>query len=333
MTFDSILADLKAKKYSPIYFLMGDESYFIDRITDYIAQNVLTETEKAFNQMVLYGKDVEIGEVIDSAKRFPMMAPNQVIIVREAQNIRNIDDLIYYVRSPLKSTILVINYKYKTLDKRKKLYTELSQHAILFESKKLYEDKIPDWITKYLKSKGLEIQPTAALMITEFLGNDLCKVANELDKLILTLPKGENLVTPNHIEENIGISKEYNNIELQNALVKGDHLKAFRIANHFAHDQKNNPFVVTIGVLYSFFNKVLVYYFLPDKSKQSVAAALKINPFFVSDYQQAAKKFPPKKAVEIISCLREYDLKSKGVNNISAEPGDLLKELIYKILN
>lgn len=333
MTFDSILADLQAKKYSPIYFLMGDEPYFIDRITEFIAQNVLTETEKAFNQLVLYGKDVEIVEVIDSAKRFPMMAKNQVIIVKEAQNIRNIDDLVYYARSPLKSTILVINYKYKTLDKRKKLFGELSKGAVLFESKKLYEDKIPDWITKYIKLKGLEIQPTAALLLTEFLGNDLCKVANELDKLVITLPKGENLVTPLHIEENIGISKEYNNIELQNALVKKDHLKAFRIVNHFAHDQKNNPFVVTIGVLYSFFNKVLVYYFLPDKSKPAVAAALKINPYFVADYQQAAKVFPPKKAVEVISYLREYDLKSKGVRNVSTDAGELLKELIYRILN
>lgn len=333
MTFESILQDLKNKKYAPVYFLMGDEPYFIDQITDYIAGNVLEESEKAFNQTVLYGKDVDAASVINTAKRFPMMSEYQVVIVKEAQNIKNIDDLQYYVQNPLKSTILVINYKYKKLDKRKKLYKEVEKKGVLFESKKLYEDKVPDWITRYLKIKGLSIQPTAALLLTEFLGAELSKVAMELDKLVLTVPQGEKLITSVHIEENIGISKDYNNIELQNALVKRDHLKAFRIVDHFAHDQKNNPLVVTLGMLYSFFNKIIVYYFLQDKSKMSVASALKINPYFVSDYQQAAKVFPVKKSVEIVSLLREYDLKSKGVGNVSTTPGELLKELVYRILN
>lgn len=333
MTFESILQDLKNKKYAPIYFLMGDESYFIDKITDYIANNVLEESEKAFNQTVLYGKDVDAAAVINTAKRFPMMSEHQVVIVKEAQNIRNIEDLQYYVQNPLNSTLLVINYKYKKLDKRKKLYKEVDKKGVLFESKKLYEDKVPDWITKFLKSKGFDIQPTAALLLTEFLGADLSKVAMELEKLIITLPSGEKLITPVHIEENIGISKDFNNIELQNALIKKDHLKAFRIVDHFAHNQKSNPLVVTLGMLFSFFNKITVYYFLQDKSKMAVASALKINPYFVADYQRAAKVFPVKKSVEIISLLREYDLKSKGVGNVSTPPGELLKELVYRILN
>lgn len=333
MTFDSILSDLKNKKYAPIYFLMGDESYFIDKITDYIANNVLSEADKAFNQTILYGKDVDIASVINAAKRFPMMAEHQVIVVKEAQNIRAIEDLVYYAENPLKSTLLVINYKYKKLDKRKKLYKILDKSAVLFESKRLYDNQVPDWITKYLKVKKIEIQPTGALLLTEFLGVDLSKIAMELDKLMITLPEGEKLITPTHIEENIGISKDFNNIELQKALVKRDQLKAFRIVDHFAQNQKNNPFPVTIAMLYGFFNKVLVYYFLKDKSKMSVATALKINPYFVADYQNAARVFPPKKAVEIVSHLREYDLKSKGVGSLSATPGDLLKELVFKILN
>ncbi len=333
MTFDKILSDLKQKKYAPVYFLMGDESYFIDQITNYIAENVLNESDKAFNQTVLYGKDVDIASVINAAKRFPMMAEHQVIIVKEAQNIASIDDLAYYVEKPLKSTLLVLNYKYKTIDKRKKLYKLLDKSAVLFESKKLYEDKIPDWITKYLASKKLEIQPTGSLLLTEFLGTDLGKIVMELDKLIITLPPGDKLITPQHIEENIGISKDFNNFELQKALVKRDHLKAYRIVDHFAQNQKSNPFPVTISILYGFFSKVLVYYFLKDKSQGSVAKVLKINPYFVRDYQFACGVFPPKKTVEIISFLREYDLKSKGVGNLSANPGDLLKELVFKILN
>ncbi len=333
MTFETILSDLKKKTYSPIYFLMGDEPYFIDKITEFIAANVLEESEKAFNQTILYGKDVDAPAVINAAKRFPMMSKYQVVIIKEAQNIRNIDDLHYYVQKPLESTLLVINYKYKKLDKRKKLFKEVNKKGVLFESKKIYEDKVPDWITKYLKVKGFEIQPTAALLLTEYLGAELSKIAMELDKLMITIPSGEKLITPAYIEENIGISKDFNNLELQNALIKRDHLKAFRIIDHFAHDQKNNPLVVTIGMLYSFFNKIIVYYFLQDKSKMAVASALKINPYFVPDYQRAAKVFPVKKAVEVISLLREYDLKSKGVGNVSTPPGDLLKELVYRILN
>lgn len=333
MKFDQIMADLKRKNYSPVYFLMGEEPYYIDEITEYIAENVLNETEKVFNQTVIYGKDTDIGTVINAAKRFPMMASNQVVIVKEAQNIKNIDDLIYYVEKPLKSTVLVLAYKYKELDKRKKLYLALDKHAVVFNSEKLYEDKIPNWISEYLHSKGYGITPDAAVLLTEFLGSDLGKIVNELTKLFLSLPQGSTKITSDIIERNIGISKDYNNFELQKAIATKDALKANRIILHFAKNPNDNPFVLTISSLYGYFIKVFKYHFLPDKSKGSVASALKIHPFFVGEYEAAAKRYPPAKLVQIIEWLREYDLKSKGVGSYSATHGDLLKELVFRIIH
>lgn len=334
MTFEQIISDLKNKIYKPIYFLSGEESYFIDLITKYIQDNALSENEKAFNQTIIYGKDVEIAAVINSAKRYPMMANYQVVIVKEAQNIKEIDDLVHYALNPLKSTILVINYKYKTLDKRKKLYKAINDNGVLFESKKLYDNEVPGWINAYLKKKNRTIDPSAGMLITEYLGNDLGKIANELEKLIITLPSGETNITAVHIEKNIGISKDYNNFELNKALTQKNVLKANRIVNYFANNPKDNPLVVTISMLYSFFSKVLVYHFIKNKTnKQEVAATLKVNPFFVADYEKAAKQYTPKKLVEIIALLREYDLRSKGLNSESTPDGELLKELIYKIIH
>jgi DNA polymerase III subunit delta len=333
MDYEKIITDLKQKKYAPIYILMGEETYYIDVITEYIANNVLTDNEKVFNQITLYGKDIDAIAIIDSARRFPMMASHQVIIVKEAQNIRNIEELVHYTEKPLKSTILVINYKYKTLDKRKKLYTSASKNGIVFNSEKLYEDKIPAWISKFLAQKGFSINPEAAALLTEYLGNDLGKIVNELEKLLLSLSDKSIRITPDIIEKNIGISKEYNNFELNKALVARDVLKANRIAAYFEKNPKDNPLVVTISSLFSFFQKVFTYHFLPDKSKTSVAGALKINPYFVSEYEQAAKRFSPAKLVEIFSALRESDVKSKGVGNSSISDPDLLKELIFKILH
>jgi DNA polymerase-3 subunit delta len=333
MKFDQIMSDLRNKKYAPIYFLMGEETYYIDEISEYIAANVLNETEKTFNQTVIYGKDSDIATVINAAKRFPMMANNQVIIVKEAQNIKNIENLIYYVEKPLKSTVLVINYKYKELDKRKKLFTTLDKSAVVFNSEKLYEDKIPGWISEYLHTKGYGITPDAAVLLTEFLGNDLSKIVNELTKLFITLPQGTTKISTDIIEKNIGFSKEYNNFELQKALATKDVLKANRIILHFAKNPADNPFVLTISSLYSYFIKVFKYHFLPDKSKTAVASALKIHPFFTGEYEAAARKYPPAKLVKIIEWLREYDLKSKGVGSYSASQGDLLRELVFKILH
>lgn len=333
MTFEKIFSDLQQRKFSPIYFLMGEEPYYIDKISDYICKYVLTEEEKSFNQTILYGKDADAAMITNTAKRFPMMAEHHVVVVREAQNVKDIENLIYYISQPLQSTILVINYKYKSLDKRKKFAKEIAKHAILFESKKLYEHQIPDWIINHLKEKDCEIQPPAALLLTEFLGNDLSKIEMELEKLLITLPPGTKQVSNQHIEENIGISKDYNTIELQKALVQKDALKAFRIVDYFGHNQKNNPINLIIASLYYFFNKVLLYAELKDKSRQNVVEKLRINAYFISDYQHAAKVYPTAKSVQIIHWLREYDLKSKGVGNLSATPRDLMKELVVKILN
>ncbi len=333
MDFNQILTDLKNKTYKPVYFLMGEETYFIDEITNYISANVLTETEKVFNHIVLYGKDIDAVAVIDAARRYPMMASHQIVIVKEAQNIRNIEELIHYTDKPLKSTILVINYKYKTLDKRKKLYTSIDKNGVVLNAEKLYESKVPDWISKYLAQNGFSISPESGALLTEFLGNDLGKIVNELSKLIITIPANTKRITTDMIEKNIGISKEFNNFELQKALVARDVLKSNRIIDYFEKNPKDNPFILTVSSLSSFFQKIFIYHFLKDKSKGNVAAALKINPYFVSEYEIAAKRYIPAKLVEIFSMLREYDLKSKGVGNTSASDGDLLKEMIYRIIH
>ena len=333
MTFEQILAELKKKYFRPIYLLMGEEAYFIDIITDYIAENALPEQEKAFNQVVMYGKDTNIYSLLDAANRFPMMSQHQVVIVKEAQNLKDIDKLQFYAEKPLKSTILVISHKYKPLDKRSKFYKALdkSKDAAVFESKKLYENQVPAWIDNYLKEHGYTIAPAASTLLTEYLGAELSKVANELNKLIITLPVNEKKITPEHIEANVGISKDYNLFELQNALGEKNVLKANRIIAYFAQNPNNNPIVMVISSLYSYFVKILTYHYLPDKSQ--AAAALKVNPFFVKQYEVSARKYPAPKIIQIISILRDYDLKSKGVGNSSASAGDLMREMIFKILH
>jgi len=332
MTYEEIIGNLQKKIYHPIYFLMGEETYFIDKISDYIADNVLTEAEKGFNQTVLYGKDIEPDTIMANARRFPMMANYQVIVVREAQNIKKIEDLEPYAKNPLNSTILVINYKYKTLDKRKTFAKLIDQKGILFESKKIYDNQLPTWISSYLKSQGYTIAPQAAAMISEYLGADLSKVANELDKLIISLPEGTQ-ITPDLVERNIGISKEFNVYELQNALGERDLLKANRIVNYFGANPSSNPVPVVISSLFSYFTKILNYHFLEDKSQNNVASALQVHPFFVKTYVSAAKNYNIKKLVEIVSILREYDMKSKGFGNNASSPADLQKEMVYKILH
>ncbi|TND02578.1 MAG: DNA polymerase III subunit delta [Bacteroidetes bacterium] len=332
MDFASILSDLKKKKYQPVYFLMGEEPYFIDVISDYVEKNILDESEREFNQTVLYGRDTDVGTIASEAKRYPMMAEHQVVIVKEAQNVRNIEDLEPYLQNPLTSTILVLCYKYKTLDKRKTFAKTVAKRGVLFESERLREYKIPDWINGYLKEKNYTVGPKASQLLTEYLGNDLGKITNELDKLMINLPPGTE-ITPDHIQDNIGISKDYNTFELNDALTKRDVVKANRIVNYFAANSKDHPMPVTIAALYSYFSKVLVYHFLQDKSKDAAARALGVHPFFVQDYQKAASAYPAGKLKLIFSYLREYDLRSKGFENASAGDGELMKELVYKILH
>jgi len=329
----NIVKDIKKGQIKPVYFLMGEEAYYIDKISEYIEETVLNEEEKGFNQMVLYGRDVSIDEIISNAKRFPMMAERQVVIVKEAQSLsRTIEKLESYVEHPQPTTVLVINYKYKKLDKRKALYKALSKNGIVFESKKLYENQVADWIRRVLSPKDFSISPKAAQMLVEFLGTDLSKINNELEKLQLIVPKGTQ-ISPEIIEENIGISKDFNNFELRKAIGNKDALKAHQIINYFANNPKDNPMVVTVALLHNFFSQLLHYHGLSDKSPRAVASSLRINPYFVSEYSTAARNFPMKKVSQAISILREFDVKSKGVGANAVPQRDLLKEMLVRILS
>ena len=333
MDYNQIITDLKKKNYSPVYFLEGEEPFFMDRVSDYILENVLTEDEKGFNQTILYGKDLSIDSIMTASKRFPMMAERQVVVIREAQNIKNIEDLASYVEKPMRSTILVFNYKYKTIDKRKKLYKALGKNGVYFESKPLYENQIPAWISKYLKEKNLGIDPRAAQMITDFVGSDLQRIVNELEKVTISLVPGTSIM-PEDVEKNIGISKDYNVFELQKALGNKDILRSNKIINYFIDNEKQNPMVVIIGNLATFFRKILVYHAIENKNdRNAVAQKLGINPFFINDYSNAASKYSLDRAVLIISMLREFDMRSKGARGGSTGNGDLLRELVFKILH
>ncbi len=333
VTYEGIISDLKNRIFKPVYFLAGEESYYIDLITEYIQEKVLPESEKAFNQIILYGDDTNIASIIDTARRFPMMSSHQVLIVKEAQSLKNLDDLIIYLEKPLLSTILVFNYKYKTLDKRTRLFKTLESHGIYFESGRIRDYLIPAWIERYLMLKGIKTDPSASAMLTEYLGTDLHKIVNELDKLIITLPDGKPFITTALIEKNIGISKDYNNFELQKAIGEKNILKANMIVHYFANNPKDNPITLSIASLFGFFSKLLTFHYLTDKSKNNVAAALKVNPFFVKEYENSATKYNVSKTMEIISLLRIYDLKSKGFGDPGTDPGDLLKELVYRVLH
>lgn len=328
-----IVGAIQKGDVKPIYFLMGEEPYFVDRIAEHIEKNLLQEEEKGFNQMVLYGRDVSIEDIVGNAKRFPMMAERQVVIVKEAQDLsRNIEKLADYAENPQPSTVLVMCYKYKKIDKRKKLYKAVLKSGLIFESKPLYENKVADWIKQELQSRNYQISPKASQMLVEFLGTDLGKIDNELQKLQLICPEGTT-ITPEIIEENIGISKDFNNFELRKAIGEKDSLRAHRIINYFSQNPKDNPMVLTVSLLFSFFSQLLQYHGLNDQSKTNVARVLKINPFFVSDYTVAAKNYPMKKVSQVISLLREADVKSKGVGAASVPQGDLLKELLVKVMN
>ncbi|RRQ48672.1 DNA polymerase III subunit delta [Maribacter algicola] len=327
-----IVNDIKQGNIKPIYFLFGEEAYFIDKIASYIADKVLTEEEKGFNQMVLYGRDVSVEDIVGNAKRFPMMAERQVVIVKEAQHLsRTIENLSPYAQNPQMSTVLVFCYKYKKLDKRKTLYKLIKKNGVVFESNKLYENQVSEWLRKTLVSGGYSISHKAAIMLVEYLGTDLGRIHNELEKLKLAIPQKKE-ITPDDIEQYIGISKDYNNFELKKAIGERNILKATKIVNYFAQNPKDNPFVLTITLLHSFFAQLLQYHGLNDHSPKNVASVLKINPYFVGEYQTAAKNFPMKRVSQIIGCLRELDLKGKGVNASNIDQADLLKELLYKIL-
>lgn len=328
-----IVNDIKGGTIKPIYFLMGEEPYYIDKLCDYIEQNILTEEEKGFNQSILYGRDVTIEDIISTAKRYPMMADRQVVIIREAQDlIRTIDKLENYAENPMPSTVLVFCYKYKTLDKRKKVTKLIAKNGVIFESKKLYENQVGEWIKRVLAGKKYSIEPKASAMLVEFLGTDLSKINNELEKLQIILPIGS-AITPKDIEENIGFSKDFNVFELRKALGERNQLKAYTIAENFAQNPKDNPIVVTTSLVFNFFIQLLKYHGLKDKNPKNVAAVLGVNPFFLKEYDVALKNFPMKKVSQIVAALRDIDVKSKGVGANALSQSDLLREMLYKIFN
>jgi DNA polymerase-3 subunit delta len=328
-----IINDIKAGNIKPIYFLMGEEPYYIDRITEYLENNILTEDEKGFNQMVLYGRDTTVDDIVANAKRYPMMAERQVVIVKEAQELaKTIDKLESYAENPQPTTVLVIAYKYKTLDKRKKITKTLDKHGLVYESKKMYENQVGDWIKRVLKGRGYDIEPKAMMMLVEFLGNDLSRIANELTKLEIILPKGST-ITPHHIEENIGFSKDFNVFEFRKAIGEKNQVKAYQIAAYFAQNQKDNPIVMTTGLVFSFFSSLLQYHGLKDKSPGNVAKVLKVNPYFLKDYDVALRNYPMRKVSAIVGMLRTIDVKSKGVGANALPQGDLLKEMLVGIFN
>ena len=332
MTFDQIIKDLKARKFKPVYFLYGNESYYIDRLTTYFEEQVLDESEKAFNQTILYGKEVDHKTVIDAARRFPMMAEHQLVILKEAQAMKQLGELLTYVTQPADTTILVICYKHDRFDKRTKFAKALAKHALMFESKKVYDNQMPAWILNYLREKQLKIGQKETNLIAEYLGNDLNKVANELDKLAINLSTGHE-IKQEDIERYIGISKDYNIFELQNALGSRNREKTYRIIGYFQANPKNNPLVMVVGTLFGYFSKVYQMHALKSAGDREVQKVLGLSTsYFVKDYRRAAQHYNKPQTEKILSLLRAYDLKSKGVERASFTDQALMQEMIYHIL-
>ena len=325
-----IIANIKKGIIAPIYFLMGEEPYFIDVVANYLEKHLLEEDQKGFDQLVLYGQDVTVPTIIDYARRFPMMAERQLIIIKEAQNLRaSIEQLVPYVENPTASTVLVFCYKYEKLDARKKLLKTLKNRGcVVMETKKLYEYQvIGNFLPDVIKKKHLSIQPKAIQMLVDFLGDDLSRIENEVNKLALIVPANTE-VTPDIIEENIGISKEFNNYELKSAFATNDKVKIARIIKHFAENPKDNPLSGTISTLYNYFEKLLLFHGLTDQSEKNVAAVLKEKPYFIKEFYSGAQHYPMKKVSAIMAGLREIDVKNKGVGVARSAPAELLKELM-----
>jgi DNA polymerase-3 subunit delta len=334
LTYDVILRDLKNKIYHPVYLLEGEEPYYIDIVSSFIENNVLPEAERSFNQVILYGKETTANEIRQRAINYPMFSNYQVLVVKEAQMLKKWEDLLNYVEKPVKSTILVICHKYDNFDKRTKVAKAIQQHGVIMTTKKLYDNQVPEWIHQYLKERNFEIQPQAAAMIVEYVGNELSRVSNELEKLILNVPPGKEISTDD-IEENIGISKEYNTFELNKALATKDILKANRIINYFASNERSNPLVLTMGSLFTYFSKIWLIHQARPRTDAELGEllSLRVMPVILNEYKMAARNYPLQKTEQIITLLHEYDLRSKGINNGGTGGGMLLKELVYKILH
>lgn len=330
-TYQEILSQLQQKKYMPVYFLYGDEPFFIDKITDYISKNVLTDAEKGFNQSVFYGKDVQTSEILETAKRYPMMSEYQVVIIREAQDLKNIDDLEGYMQAPVSSTILVLAFKYKKPDGRKKVVKLMKKNGTFLEAKPIYDNQMPKWISEYVHLNHRKISAKATMLISEYIGANLTLASNEIDKLFLTIREGEQ-IDDQAVNDGIGINKDYNNFELQKALGSRNFLRSMQIVDYFSFNSKAHPFVVTLSTLAKYFSNLMLLYFSPNASKNDAAKIMGVHPFFIDEYYSAKTNYSAQSIVKIIELLREYDLKSKGVGQAATPSGELLRELIFKIL-
>ena len=333
-TYESIMSELKSGVYRPVYYLMGEEGYFTDRITDYIIENALTEVERDFNMTVFYGLETDINTVINTAKRFPMMAERQVVVVKEAQALKDIEQLVFYLQNPQPTTVLVFAHKNGSIDKRKKVATELDRKGVVLETKKYRDDHLPSFISSYLKEKGLTADTKSVLMLSESIGADLARIAGEIDKLSISIPQGTKNITPELVEEHIGISKEYNNFELQNAIINKDIYKANKIVNYFAQNPKKNPIQMTLALLFSFFSNLMMCYYAPEKTERGVAEFLGLKSSWgVGDYIKAMRNYRAMHVMEILHLIRLADAQSKGAEGAPMPDGEIMRELLYKILH
>ncbi len=336
-TYESIRNDILQRRFYPIYLLMGEEAYFIDAITDLLVESVLTETEKDFNLYTYYGVDSDVNTVIATARRFPMMSERQLVIVKEAQQLDKLELLDLYAKKPMPSTVLVINYKHGTVDRRKAFVKSISEVGVLFESKKLYENQVPPFITSWFKEKGIAIDLKSAQMLTDHVGNNISQLIPQLQKLevsLANLDNGDRRVTSDLIEKNVGISKDYNNFELLKAIINKEVVMANRIVNYFGTNPKDYSMMATVSVLFNYFSNLLECFWLPRKDEQSIMNALNLrSTFFVRDYLVGLRHYNARKVMDIIADLRTFDARSKGVDNVSASQGELLKELLFRIMH
>lgn len=337
-TVKKVLTDLKSNKYAPVYFLQGEEPFYIDVIADYIEKHALSDSEKGFNQVVLYGKDVTMAAILTNARRFPMMAERQVVIVKEAQDIQDLNReagarlLLDYLSRKVPSTILVFCHKHKSLDKRKELGKKIDQLTVAVSTKKLYDNQLPEFVNEYAADHRIPIEDQAVRALCEFVGNDLHRLTNEIDKLVISLQPGE-IITANHVMNQVGISKEYNIFELQRAILQRDHLLANKIVNHFEANTKKNPAIPVVAFLYSFFSKLLAASQVSDKSDKGIASELKVSPYAARDYSNALRVYQTPKIIDVIASLKEADLRLKGVNTGSADDGQVVRELVWRMMN
>jgi DNA polymerase-3 subunit delta len=340
--YESLVADIKAHKFAPLYLLMGEEGYFVDSLVDLLADNLLEEHERAFNQIVVYGKDTDEGTIINYARQMPMMGGRMVIIVKDAGSLKKIENLSIYTASPLASTVLIIACKGKSVDKRSALYKHCTAKGVVFESPRPYDNELAPWVATYLRSsKGCAIEEKALKMVIDYLGTDISKLVGEMDKLLTRLPKETKVITADHIEQNIGISKDFNNFELIEAVAQKNFAKAMRIADNFARNPKEHPLVVSTSTLFGYFQKLFTinykewqtkYKGMPAASDAELAGLIKVSPYVLGSYKQAAKLYPNKKIFLILGFIREYDMKGKGINSGGADQGELLRELLMKIM-